>query len=245
MKVDCQLIPAPVSEEWKDAIIVVIDVLRATSTIVTAFMNGCRSIVPVAEVEEAFQLVRGSMPHALIGGEREGIAVDGFDLGNSPQEYTSSRVQGKTVVLTTTNGSRAFRSLPQGTVGIAASFLNLEAVARYCLRQGRDILFILSGGEGKFSLEDTVCAGGILGIIRKQLQGGLEMTDAALAAEILYDHFRRNLVAMLRSALHGRSLIEIGAESDLEYCAQVDVTVVVPFYHDGEIVLFTEHPEPA
>lgn len=245
MKIDCQLIPAPVPGGWKDSVLVVIDVLRATSTIVAAFVNGCKSIVPVAEVDEAFRLAKGPMAGALIGGERGGLAVEGFDLGNSPQEYTSSRVQGRTIIMTTTNGSRAFRSLPQDTTGIAASFLNLGAVARYCLRQGRDILFIPSGGEGGFSLEDTACAGGILEIIQKQLRGRTELTDAALASEILYDHFRGNLVEMLRSTVHGRYLMGIGREGDLVYCAQLDVTLIVPIYRDGEIVLATDHRERA
>ena len=98
MKIDCQLIPQTTSREYGDPIFVVIDVLRATSTIITAFMNGCKSIVPVAEIEEAFRLANGAMAGALIGGEREGLGVEGLDLGNSPLEYTPDRVRGQTIV---------------------------------------------------------------------------------------------------------------------------------------------------
>lgn len=241
MRIDCQLIPGVASGERTGSVYVVIDVLRATSTIVTAFMNGCESVIPVAEVEEAFRLARGPLAGALLGGERGGFAVEGFDLGNSPREYTSARVCGKTIVITTTNGSRAFRSIPAGGVGIVASFLNLGVVARHCLRCGKDVVFIPSGRKGGFSLEDTVCAGGIMETIRRQRKDGIHMTDAALACGILFGHFRANLVEMLHSSVHGRYLDEIGLGSDLEYCVQVDVTLVTPIYQGGRIGLFREH----
>jgi 2-phosphosulfolactate phosphatase len=241
MRIDCQLIPGVVPGPKAGCVYVVIDVLRATSTIVTAFMNGCESVIPVAEVEEAFRLVNGPLADALLGGEREGFAIEGFDLGNSPEEYTSQRVGGRTIVITTTNGSRAFESIPVGEVGVVASFLNLGAVARHCLRYRKDILFIPSGRKGGFSLEDTVCAGGIMETVRRQQKDGIHMTDAALASEVLFGHFRANLVEMLRSSIHGRYLEEIGLESDLEYCAQVDVTLVTPIYQNGRIVLFPDH----
>ncbi len=235
MKIDCKLIPTPIPREQKDAVFGVIDVLRATSTIVTAFMNGCQSIIPVARTEEAFDLARGPMAGALIGGEREGRAVEGFDLGNSPREYAPLRVQGQTIVLTTTNGTRTFRDLPEAATGIVASFLNLSAVARYCLRNQRDVVFVLSGRDRGFSLEDAVCAGGLVRTIWKRAGDRTELTDTARACCILYEHSRGNLVEMLRTTVHGRYLIEIGFEDDLEYCAQVDVTPIVPIYQNGTI----------
>lgn len=241
MKIDCQLIPGTVFGEETDSIYVIIDVLRATSTIVTAFMNGCASVVPVVEVEDAFSLARGPLDGALVGGEREGFAVEGFDLGNSPRDYTAGRVCGKTIVITTTNGSRAFRSIPEGGVGIVASFLNMGAVARHCLRRDKDIMLVPSGRKGTFSLEDTVCAGGITEAVRKQRKDNVHMTDAARACEVLYGCFRANLADMLRSSTHGRHLREIGLGSDLEYCAQVDMTMVVPIYQNGRIGFFPEH----
>ena len=241
MRIDCQLVPGAVFKEETDSVYVIIDVLRATSTIVTAFMNGCVSVVPVAEVEDAFRMARGPLDGALVGGERGGVAVEGFDLGNSPRDYTSTRVCGKTIVITTTNGSRAFQSIPAGRVGIVASFLNMGAVARHCLRRNKDIMFIPSGRKGAFSLEDTVCAGGITEAIRKQRKDNVHMTDAAFASEVLFGRFRANLPEMLRSSIPGRHLREIGLGSDLEYCAQVDVTLVTPTYQGGRIELFPEH----
>ena len=241
MRIDCQLVPGAVFREETDSVYVVIDVLRATSTIVTAFMNGCVSVVPVTEVEDAFRMARGPLDGALVGGERGGFAVEGFDLGNSPRDYTSTRVCGQTIVITTTNGSRAFQSIPAGGVGIVGSFLNVGAVARHCLRREKDIMFIPSGRKGAFSLEDTVCAGGITEAIRRQRKDNVHMTDAALASEVLFGRFRPNLAEMLRSSVHGRHLREIGLGSDLEYCAQVDVTVVAPIYHNGRIAFFPEH----
>jgi len=241
VRIDCQLVPGAVFKEETDSVYVIIDVLRATSTIVTAFMNGCVSVVPVAEVEDAFSMARGRLDGALVGGERGGVAVEGFDLGNSPRDYTSTRVCGKTIVITTTNGSRAFQSIPAGRVGIVASFLNMGAVARHCLRRKKDIMFIPSGRKGAFSLEDTVCAGGITEAMRKQRKDTVHMTDAAFASEVLFGRFRANLAEMLRSSIPGRHLREIGLGSDLEYCAQVDVTLVTPTYQGGRIKLFPEH----
>jgi len=240
VKIDCQLVPPLHLAEPGDRLFVVIDVLRATSTITTAFMNGCKSIVPVAEVEEAFRLANGPLEGALIGGERGGLTVKGFDLGNSPREYSSDRVRGQTIIMTTTNGSRAFRSLPENATGIVSSFLNLAAVASRCLRSGRDVMIISSGQEGGFSLEDTVCAGGIVRSIRKQIRSRMEISDSALAAEILYDHFKGDLLQMFRLSFWGRYLMEIGAEADLEYCAKMDVTTVVPIYREGRIGLAAE-----
>jgi 2-phosphosulfolactate phosphatase len=240
VRIDCQLIPETLSPECRDPIFVVIDVLRATSTIVTAFLNGCQVIVPVAEVEEAFQLANGQCAGALIGGERGGLAVDGFDLGNSPREYTTARVEGQTVIMTTTNGSRAFRSLPEGAMGLVASFLNLGAVGRTCSSTGRDIVVMCSGGEGGFSLEDAVCAGGIVESIQHQVGDPAYMTDAARASRVLSDHFRGDLMEMFRSTVHGRYLMEIGLGEDLEYCAQIDITDIVPIYRDGRVELPTK-----
>jgi 2-phosphosulfolactate phosphatase len=216
-------------------IFVVVDVLRATSTIVTAFMNGCKAILPVAEVEEAFRQAKTHPAGTLIGGERGGLAVEGFDLGNSPREYSASRVKGKTVIFTTTNGSRAFRSLPEGTLGVVGSFLNLGAVCRYCTQEGRDISIVTSGQEGEFSLEDTVCAGGIIQSVHKHVRSKADITDRARASEILFDYFCGGFLEMLRSTTRGRYLMEIGLEEDLQCCAQVDATEVVPIYRDGRI----------
>lgn len=237
MKIDCQLLPGPRSGESEDRLFVVIDVLRATSTIVTGFMNGCQSIVPVVEVEEAFRLADGPLRGALIGGERGGFAVEGFDLGNSPQEYTKQRVEGRTIIITTTNGSRAFRSLPHEAVGAVASFLNLDAVVRHCLTYRKDVSIMSSGREGGFSLEDAVCAGEIVESIWRRCQDRPDVTDAALASMILYNRFQGDLVEMLRSSVHGRYLEEIGLGEDLQYCAQVDLTDIVPIYREGKIEL--------
>lgn len=247
MKIDCRFTPGSnLSEATEACVFVVVDVLRATSTIVTAFMHGCRSIVPVREVDEAFHLASGT--DALIGGERGGLRVDGFDLGNSPREYSAERVDGRVIILTTTNGSRAFRSLPDGAVGLVACFLNLQAVAAFCLKEARDVVIVSSGGEGKFSLEDTACGGGIVHRIREGLRNPSDVTDAAWASEILYRHFQGDLVGMFRATVHGRQLVEIGLEEDLAYCAQVDLTDIVPLYRNGKIELFvsssSESPSP-
>jgi 2-phosphosulfolactate phosphatase len=239
VKIDCQFPSQGIVSEFENSpIFVVVDVLRATSTIVTAFMNGCRAILPVVEVEEAFRQANTHPAGTLMGGERGGLAVEGFDLGNSPRDYTASRVKGKTVIFTTTNGSRAFRSLPEGALGVVGSFLNLGAVSRYCIQQERDISVITSGQQGVFSLEDTVCAGRVVQSVRKHVRNKADITDTARASEILFDYFRGDLLGMLRSTTRGRYLREIGLGEDLPFCARVDATDLVPIYQSGRIEIW-------
>lgn len=237
MQIDIQLLPvSPVPSLVSTKAIVVIDVLRATSVIVHAISQGALEIIPVATVEEAFQMAR-NFPQGttLLGGERGSQKIKGFDLGNSPREYIAEKVKGKRVILTTTNGTKAFHFVSSGREVMAGSFFNIGAIGRRCLDLGQDLLIFPSGDEGRLSLEDTVCGGMLIDCILNRGKGPVILTDASQSALILYQRFKENLVEAFHLSTHGRDLIERGFEEDLAYCAQVDITDIVPTFRDGVI----------
>ena len=214
---------------------VVIDVLRASTSIIVAFQSGCRSIIPVASVDEAAR-ERASFPEAVLAGERGGLRVPGFLLGNSPREFTREAVAGRDVILTTSNGTKALRAVGGGrTVGIGA-FQNRSAVADWLVARGTDSLIVCSGCEGGFSLEDAVCAGAIVeraGRVATRLVLG----DGARACQVLWERFGSDLPRLLRETAWGERLLNLGFGPDLDLCAQVDVTHVVPRMEGGRITL--------
>jgi len=237
MEIDIQLLPLlPAQEILSRRAIVVIDVLRATSVMVHAMHQGAAEIIPVPTVEDAFLRSKAFPPGTtLLGGERGSRGIEGFDFGNSPGEYTAERVKEKRLVLTTTNGTKAFHSVSSSEVVMVGSFLNGAATAQRCLDVNRDILLFPSGDEGRFSLEDAVCGGRVIDWICKKRGKSILLTDAASSARILYQRFETNLVEALRLSNHGRDLLALGLEDDLSYCAQTDIIDLVPTFRDGVI----------
>ncbi len=237
MDVDIQFLPSPLNTNFlSDRVVVVIDVLRATSVMVHALSEGALDVIPVATVEEAFQRLK-SFPSgaALLGGERGSRRIEGFDLGNSPREYMADRVKGKRLILTTTNGTKAFHSVSSGEEIMAGTFFNMGAIAEKCFDLDRDLLIFLSGDKGNFSLEDTVCGGMLVDRVIHRGRKPVSLTDASHTARILYQRFKDNLLEAFRLSHHGRELIDLGLEEDLSYCAQTDTTDIVPIFRDGVI----------
>jgi 2-phosphosulfolactate phosphatase len=213
---------------------VVADILRATTTITAALANGARSITPVLTPEDAFRLAAGQ-PDTLIGGERLGVKVDGFDLGNSPREYTESTVSGKRILLTTTNGTRTLQACAPATDIIVGSFLNLHAVIDFLIQTPTDFLFACAGRHGGFCTEDTVFAGACVEALRAEFPDA-ECTDAAETAQLLYREHCDDLLGMLSNCYHGRYLASIGLAADLEFCARLNCVDHVPRQVEGEII---------
>jgi len=237
MHIDIHFSPFPLSPHLlSDRTVVVIDILRATSVMVYAMSQGAKEIIPVKSVGEAFQLAK-TFPQntTLLGGERESRRIEGFDLGNSPREYMAEKVRGKRLILTTTNGTRAFHSVSSALEILAGSFLNINATAQRCLEGERNLLLFPSGDEGNFSLEDTVCGGMLIDRIIKKGGKSILLTDASRSAHILFQKFEANIAESFYLSQHGRNLIDRGFEEDLPYCAQVDMTNVVPVFKDGVI----------
>jgi len=220
---------------------VVIDVLRATTTIVTALRNGARSVVPVAEVEEAVELSRNFAPEdRVLAGERMALQIDGFDLSNSPLEFTGERVGGKTVFLTTTNGTRAIQGT-QAAETLIGALVNASATGQYAARRERDLVLICAGTLGHFSLEDTLAAGAIIHAI-KEIDPSAETDDFSLASLLLYQHCdtEKKMHHLLDQTEHYRRLKDLGLIGDLEHCMKQDSMPLLAGYEDGSVSIIHE-----
>ncbi|HWR20516.1 MAG TPA: 2-phosphosulfolactate phosphatase [Verrucomicrobiae bacterium] len=216
--------------------VAVIDVIRATTTITMALHQGCAGVIPVRTLSEARTVARRLDKGALLAGERGAERAAGFDLGNSPAEYGRERVKGKTVVLTTTNGTRTFHAVAGAQVIIACSFLNVSAAAHWLIATGFDILIVCAGRQGRFCLEDCVGSGMLIDRVLNISDDSIECSDAAGAAHTLFTAYRDDPLRMLRGCEWGREIIHKGFGSDLEICAQVDLTDIVPVMRKGCLV---------
>ncbi len=215
---------------------VVVDVLRASSTVVAACAAGCRRVIPVADAEAArSRAARLTGDRALLAGERAGEPIAGFDLGNSPLEYTVERVGGRTIILTTTNGTGAMLAASGAAAAAVAALINVEAAARWALAQERDLTVLCAGEAGAFSLEDAVCAGVLVGRVRAAAPG-LELSDAALAAVRLGEHYEARLERLGEDSRWARHLKDRGRAADVEACLRLGKTAVVPRFDAGSIV---------
>lgn len=219
--------------------VVVADILRATTTITFAMANGAVNVTPVLTPDDAFQLA-ANQPDTLIGGERYGRKVEGFDLGNSPREYTKAIVSGKRIILTTTNGTRTLQACRSARQVLVGSFLNLRAVIHFLIQVEGELVFVCSGREGGFCTEDTVFAGACVDALqngRRTTSIDRQLTDSAAAARFLYRQHKGDLLNMLKNCYHGRYLASIGLAADLEFCAQTHLVDVVPLQIDGRIIV--------
>ena len=213
-------------------IIVVIDVLRATSAICAAFDNGVKSMIPVSTIEEAREYKEKGY---LVGAERKEQIVEGFDFGNSPYSYMKEEVQGQEIVLTTTNGTKALNIAKDAETVIVASLLNLDAVCKWLENQDKNILCLCSGWQDKFNLEDTVCAGAI----SEYLLGTGMFTsseDSSIAAKYLYLSAWLNPLGHLKSSSHRRRLKNLNLNEDIKYCLTPNQTTVIPILKNGKLV---------
>ena len=219
----------------KGKLIAVIDVLRVSTTIAYAHANGAERIVPVESVEAASKLA-GSLDKAvtLLGGEKEGKRIDGFDLGNSPLEYTPDVVEGKNIVLSTTNGTQAITKAREADEVVVACFANMSPVLEHIGRAGdKPVGILCSGKQGRFALEDAVCAG--MMVDRLASAGEVELDDAGVAARLLYLEHKGNIAGLIRDCEHGKYLMSLGFDKDLEACAAVDSLNTLPLVTEGRI----------
>jgi 2-phosphosulfolactate phosphatase len=203
-------------------IVVVIDILRATSCMTTALANGVEKIIPVATLEECRLLQQQGN---LAAAERDGIKAEGFDIGNSPFSYMEPEVKGRTVAMTTTNGTLAITMSRAADEIVIGSFLNLSTVADYLLQQDKDVLLLCSGWKGKPNLEDTLFAGAVA----ERLQGQFtEESDNPMMARTLYAAGKSDLLAYLDTATHVQRLHRLNIRKDIEFCLKSDVYNVLP-----------------
>jgi len=218
--------------DYKGAVVVVIDVLRATSSMCVAFEHGVRSIVPVATLEESMAYRSQGF---LVGAERKGERVEGFDLGNSPFSFMDESVRGRDIALTTTNGTQAIKAA-DGAASIAiGSFLNLDALCEWLKRQDRNIVLLCSGWKNAFNLEDTLLAGAVCDRL-DGLFGFTDHRDAAIAAKCLYQHAQNDLLGFLENSSHRHRLANLQIEDDVVFCLTPNQTSIVPVLSQGALI---------
>jgi len=238
MRIELIFTPNEVKEEeLKDRTVLVIDVLRASTTIAYALHNGCKGIIPANSIDGAIELSKKiGRDSALLCGEREGIKIEGFDLGNSPFEYEAEKIKDKTLIFATTNGSKAIVKGSNANSLIVGSFVNFQSTFDHLSSSSNDLAIICSGKLDQFAIEDAVCGGLYVSSFLKE--GEYELNDAAFAALKLYEGYKNNLLEMLKKSSHGRYLIELGFEKDLYICAELNSLKVVPVLDQGKLVSY-------
>ena len=226
------------SSEFTGRVVAVIDVLRASTSIAAALANGARAVVPVETSDAAVTRAKAfERRDVVLAGERKTKPIPGFDLGNSPREFTRDVVAGKTVLMTTTNGTPAIMNTPGARDVVIASYVNYTAVLtmlRAALRGGADITIVCAGRDRQFAIEDAGCAGRYVSNVIKRLVD-VELNDAAQACALIDRKYGDQVVKLFEASEHGRLLRDSGFGDDLDECAAIDAYPVIPLYQERQI----------
>lgn len=214
------------------SIVVVIDILRASSAITTAFFNGVAKMIPVATIEEAQKYKDDGF---LVAAERNAEIVKGFDLGNSPFGYMSAKLKGKTIVITTTNGTQAIHAARDAYKVVVGSFLNLDSVVEYLKKEKKDVVFLCAGWKNKFNLEDTLYAGAVAEQLIYKYNFN-STCDSTIAAMELYKLAKHDLYGFLANSSHRNRLEKLDLERDIRYCLTPNQCPVVPVMNGKHLV---------
>ncbi len=216
------------------SVVVIIDIFRATSTITAALSNGAKCVLPVASVEGCIELGK-LIDNSITAGERDGKVAEGLQYGNSPLEYPNEFIKGKTLVLTTTNGTRLLHMVQGASVIVIGSFLNLAAVCDFLKKQNKNVLLGCASWKDRFNMEDTLFAGAVVAEVRDSFDINC---DSARAAATLYrDASEVGLIEFLKDSSHYRRLSGFGLAQDMEYCTTLNTHPVVPVLKGNEIVV--------
>lgn len=225
MKIEVCYTPQAYNLFHKDeAVVVVIDVFRATSAIVTAFYNGVSKMIPVATVQEAKEYQANGF---MAAAERDGEMMEGFELGNSPFGYMNSKVKGKTIAISTTNGTQAIEASRKASKIIIGSFLNLEVVCDYLVAQKKDVILVCAGWKNKFNLEDTLFAGAVVDKLTSESDFQIDC-DSAIASKHLYNVAKDNMYDFLSNSSHRNRLAKLDLERDIKYCLTLNLCPIIP-----------------
>lgn len=218
----------------KGKLVVVIDVFRTTTVITIALHNGAKSIIPLQTPEEVIAM-RDQMksPTTLTGGERQALKIDGFDLGNSPEEYTAQVVNGKDILFTTTNGTTALLATEGAQDVMLGCFLNVTSLTEKILNSNNDVVIICAGTNSEFSLDDGICAGMIIYQLSRRVP--VDTNDLGALLSKYYESGSTGILSKIVECHHVKNLFALGYYSDVMYCLRTDRSQVVPRYHDGII----------
>ena len=220
--------------DLNNSVVVIIDVFRATSTIAAALYNGAKCVIPVDSVPKAIEISRSI--DGIAAGERDGKLADGLNHGNSPLEYQRDFIENKTLVLTTTNGTRLLHmALERGAETIVSgSFPNLSAICNFLMAENKNVILGCAGWKDRFNLEDTLFAGAVIQRIKKQFE---IHCDSSLMAELIFNKHKNNLHGFAPRLTHYHRLVErFGLIEDIRFCLTPDVANVLPLYRDGRLV---------
>jgi 2-phosphosulfolactate phosphatase len=228
-KIEVCLTPALIDLfDIEESIVVVIDILRATSSITYGIDNGATAIIPVSNIEDCEKYANKGY---LLAAERNGEVVEGYDFGNSPFSYTLDKVKDKTIVLTTTNGTKALHlANKRAHQVVIGSFLNLDSLCDYLLTQNKNVLLLCAGWKDHFNLEDTLFAGAVVNKLRQNFE---YVDDSSIAAEDLYLSAKDDLRKYLHKSSHSNRLAQLNIEDDVVFCLQLNVCKAIPIL-DGE-----------
>ena len=227
--------------QFRDRVVVVIDVLRAGTTIATALLNGAKEIIPTISVESAVKIGDNLFGDVtLLGGERNAKTIEGFNLGNSPLEYTEDVVKGKSIIFHSTNGSQAVLKGRHAKRVVVGAFVNISRVVDFLFGAAATIVLLCAGrSTDGFSLEDTLCGGMIVSKLLEK-DKDVDLTDSSIMALILYKNFGKNIFKTLRTSEHGRFLTDLGYGDDIKLCAGVDTVPVLPILERNVIRRFED-----
>jgi 2-phosphosulfolactate phosphatase len=222
----------------KKSIVVVVDVLRATSSMCIAFEQGVEKMIPVSTVEEALEYRNNGLDY-ILAAERNGAPVKSFDFGNSPQVYIDMDVKGRTVVMTTTNGTKSISIAKKEHDVAIGSLLNLDAIAKWLIVQNRDVIIFCAGWKDKFNLEDTLFAGALA---QQLVESGLYdgSCDAVQASQVLWEQAKDDVYGFLENSSHRKRLAKLDIDSDVHFCLKVNQTTKIPVLKDGFLVAVNE-----
>lgn len=221
--------------DLSNSIIVIIDVFRATSTIASALNNGAKAVIPVDSIPKAIEISKNI--DGIAAGERDGKIAEGLEHGNSPLEYTRDFIENKTLVLTTTNGTRLLQMALDKNADtiISGSFPNLSAVCDYLIAEKKNVVLGCAGWKDRFNLEDSLFAGAVINQVKKQFT---IHCDSSLMAETIYVKHKNDLVSFAPKLTHYHRLVErLGLIEDIKYCLTPDIANILPVYTDGRLVV--------
>ncbi|MGH9887832.1 MAG: 2-phosphosulfolactate phosphatase [bacterium] len=238
MRIDVIFGGAVAPSDVSGRVVAVIDVLRASTSIAVALANGAKAVIPIESSDEVVTRAKAfERSDVRLAGERRMLPISGFDLGNSPGQFIPAAVEGKTILMTTTNGTAAIVNTQGARDVVIASYVNYTAVLtmlRTALRGGTDITLVCAGRERQFALEDAGCAGRFVTSVSKRLMG-VETNDAAQACALIDRRYGERILRLFEASEHGRALRDAGFGQDLETCAAVDSYSVIPLYQDRQI----------
>jgi 2-phosphosulfolactate phosphatase len=220
-----------------DAIVVVVDVLRATSAICTAMHHGVERMIPVASLEEAFNYKKKGY---LVAAERDAVKQDGVDFGNSPFHFMNPELEGKTIAISTTNGTQAIQAAKDAKHIVIGSFLNLNSLATWLEAQEQEVVILCAGWKNRFNLEDSLFAGALANALIKN--GAFESScDSTIAMGHLFQLASHDLYAFLENSSHRKRLKNLNLEKDIRYCLQYSIMDTIPVVENGSIVRLKVH----